>query len=105
MHQTHKTKFHGLIILRRKGIKTGPYKTTYSFSIYPKINISSDDWLRKGAKITVTIKDVDDKGNGIAHVHGVKIIVPKASIGDKVKVVVEKVKGDIGYAKIIEWVS
>ncbi len=94
-----------MIVLRRKRKKISPYKTTYNFSIYPKINTSSDDWLRIGAKITVTIKDVDDKGNGIAHVHGVKIIVPRASIGDKVRVVVEKIRGDTGYAKIVEWLS
>lgn len=91
--------------MRKKNRRSSPYKTTYNFSIYPKINVSSDDWLREGAKITVTIKDVDGKGNGVAHVHGVKIIVPKTSIGDKVKVVVEKVRGDIGYARVIEWFS
>jgi len=94
-----------IVLNRRKNRRINPYKTAYNFSIYPKITVSSDDWLRKGAKITLTIKDVDERGNGVAHVHGVKIIVPKTSIGDKVRVIIERIKGDVGYAKVIEWLS
>lgn len=96
-----------MIILSRykRNKRFNPYKTNYSFSIYPQIKVSQDDWLKAGTKLTVEIKDVDDRGIGIAHVKGVKILVPRTSIGDKVRIVIKRVKGDFGYAKVVEWLS
>ncbi|MEM0198741.1 MAG: deoxyribonuclease [Desulfurococcaceae archaeon] len=68
-------------------------------SIYPQINTRETPSLRVGEEITVNIYDIDDKGRGLVNYKGVKIIIPNATSGSRVRVKIVKIMEDtaIGY--------
>ncbi len=72
------------------------------FSVYPRIRVPREEGVRVGETITISIRDVDEKGRGIASYRGKTVIVYNASLGSKVKARVVKVVGDTIYAEITE---
>lgn len=57
--------------------------------------------LEEGAELDVLIQDVGKKGDGVAKVQNYTIFVPGTAKGAKVKIKVEKVTGQIAFAKVI----
>ena len=87
-----------------------PYtRDIYRYSIYPRTprprenmpnNISRDE------EAVVEIRDLDDKGRGVSVYKGRTIYVyGGATVGDKVKIRIEKVYGDHAVARVVEWLS
>lgn len=75
------------------------------FSVYPRIQTPREEVVRVGETLTVSIKDVDEKGRGIASYRGKQVIVYNASLGSKVRVKAVKIVGDTIYAQIVETLS
>ncbi len=95
---------------RRRGKKNkkGVYSIdVQKYSIYPRTPKPeeykpSGSEVKPGYTLTVDIADVDDKGRGIASYKGYKVIVlGQATVGDRVKVRVEKIQGSTIIASII----
>ncbi len=86
---------------RARKHRWNPYTSEVQrFSVYPRIQVPREEGLRKGQEITVTIRDVDEKGRGISSYRGKTVIVYNASLGSKVKARIVKVVGDTVYAEI-----
>ncbi len=86
--------------------KWNPYTSEIQrFSVYPRIQTPKEEGIRTGDIFTVSIRDVDEKGRGIANYRGKRVIVYNASLGSKVKVRALKIVGDTIYAQIIETLS
>jgi len=95
---------------RRKNRKSR--KEVYSvdvqkYSIYPRIP-KPDEYkpngseLRPGSTLVVDIVDVDDKDRGIASYKGYRILVlGQATVGDRVKVRIERIIGNTVIASIL----
>jgi predicted RNA-binding protein with TRAM domain len=80
-----------------------PYTSeVQGFSVYPRIQVPREEGVKPGDTITVSIRDVDEKGRGIASYRGKTVIVYNASLGSRVKARVVKVTGDTIYAEITE---
>ena len=99
-----------MVMSRRRGKKSkkGVYSVdVQKYSIYPRTPkpeeykpMGSD--VKPGYTLTVDIVDVDDKGRGIASYRGYKVVVlGQATVGDRVKVRVEKVQDTTIIASII----
>lgn len=95
---------------RRKGRKNkkGVYSVdVQKYSIYPRIPKPeeykpSGGELKPGDIITVDVTDIDNKGRGIANYRGYRILVlGQATVGDRVKVKIEKVMDNIVIASIL----
>ena len=87
-----------------------PYtRDIYRYSIYPRTPKPSENLpntLSRNEEIILEIRDMDDKGRGISRYRGRTIIVyGGATVGDKVKVRIEKVYGDHAVARVVEWVE
>lgn len=91
----------------RKGRK-GVYSVdVQKYSIYPRIP-KPDEYkpsgseLKPGDTLVVDIVDVDDKGRGIADYRGYRILVlGQATVGDRVKVKIERIIRDTAIASIL----
>lgn len=89
-----------------KNRKVDPYLSNIQrFSVYPSIRVPEEGRLKPGDVITVSIFDVDEKGNGITSYGGKKIIVPNAMSGSRVKVKIVKIQGDVAFGHIIGIIS
>jgi len=87
---------------RRRKHSWNPYTSEVQrFSIYPQI-VTSEDLVKEGDIITLSIREVDEKGRGIANYKGKTVIVYNASLGSTVKARVSKILGDVIYAEIVE---
>lgn len=72
-------------------------------SIYPRINTDTGEpQIKPGDELTLFIKDVDEKGNGIADYKNIKIVVYKASLGSMVKARIVRVSSNTAYAEVVE---
>ncbi len=89
---------------RKRKHSWNPYTSEVQrFSIYPRIRTDTgDNTVRAGETITVSIREVDEKGRGVASYRGKKVIVYNASLGSTVKARIVKVSGDTLFAEIIE---
>ncbi len=87
--------------------KGGVYRSDiYSYSIYPRINKNfSNTPINRGEVYTVSIIDVNEKGQGVAKVRGFPVYVFDATVGDKVKVKITKVYRNFALAEVIEWIQ
>lgn len=72
------------------------------FSVYPRIQVPREEGVKPGDVITVSIRDVDERGRGIASYRGKTVIVYNASLGSRVKARVVKITGNTIYAEITE---
>jgi len=95
---------------RRKGRKNkkGVYSVdVQKYSIYPRIPKPeeykpSGSELKPGDIITVDVTDIDNKGRGIANYRGYRVLVlGQATVGDRVKVKIEKVMDNTVIASIL----
>jgi predicted RNA-binding protein with TRAM domain len=75
------------------------------FSVYPRIQVPSEEGIRVGDEFIVSINNVDEKGRGIASYRGKRVIVYNASLGSKVRVKAVKIAGDTVYAQIVKTLS
>ena len=75
------------------------------FSIYPRVKTEEQTGLKTGDIVTLNIKEVDDKGRGLAVYKGLKIIVYNANPGSTVKARIVKITGDTAYAEIIDTIN
>lgn len=74
-------------------------------SIYPQINTQEERPLREGDSLVVNIYDIDDQGRGVVDYKGIKILVPNAMSGSKVKVKIVRVHGDVAVGQIVRILS
>lgn len=74
-------------------------------SVYPSIKVAESTNLKVGDVITIDIYDVDERGHGIVHYGGKKIIIPNAMAGSRARVKIVKVNKDDAVAHIIEVLS
>src|SRR5919202_6796371 len=61
--------------------------------------------LRAGDACEVEIERVVPGGAGMAHARGLTVFVPLAAPGDRLRVRVERVKGRVAFASLVELVS
>ncbi|MCD6300904.1 MAG: deoxyribonuclease, partial [Staphylothermus sp.] len=75
--------------------KWNPYTSEVQrYSVYPRIQAPKEEGVKAGDIFTVSIRDVNEKGQGIANYRNKRVIVYNASLGSKVKVKAVKVLGD-----------
>ena len=55
--------------------------------------------VKVGEELEVAIEGLGDKGDGIARVRGFVLFVPGTSVGEKVKIKVNKLLKKVGFAK------
>ncbi len=84
------------------------YTRDYSrWSVYPKIPRPEEFQRKKitpGTIVSIEIRDIDEKGRGVAFYNNMKIKVNGGgTVGDRVKAKIVHVKGDEAIADIIEW--
>lgn len=70
-------------------------------SIYPSIKTSEGKRVKVGDVVTVSIYDVDERGQGVIQYKDMKLIIPNAISGSRVKVKIVKVQGDVAIAHIV----
>lgn len=58
--------------------------------------------MNKNEQFEVVIEDVGANGEGICHIDGITVFVPFAYYGEKCKIHILKVKGNIAFAKVIQ---
>ena len=89
---------------RKRKHSWNPYTSEVQrFSIYPRVQTDTgENVVKTGEILTLSIKEVDEKGRGIASYRGKKVVVYNASLGSTVKARVVKVVGDTVYAEIME---
>lgn len=61
--------------------------------------------VEKNKEYTVTVDAVSSDGNGIAHIDGFAIFIPRTVDGDEVKILVVKVKSRFAYGKLLEIIT
>jgi len=57
--------------------------------------------VSEGSTYDVVIQDIGQKGDGIAKINRYVLFVPGTTKGAKVKIMVERLRGNIGYCKIV----
>ncbi len=80
----------------------------HSYSIYPRIHVSRDDSpIRVNGIYTVTIRDVNEKGQGVAKLGNYTIYVYDATVGDKVKIKIVSINrnGEKAVGRVLEWLG
>ncbi|MGC8975792.1 MAG: TRAM domain-containing protein [Thermoprotei archaeon] len=55
-----------------------------------------------GDELTVKIVEVDEEGRGIGYYNDFKVVIPRAVLGEKVRVVVKKIEGRVLHASVID---
>ena len=58
--------------------------------------------VKKGEEFNVVIETLGDKGDGIAKIAKLAIIIPGTKIGDEVKIRITHVSGKFAFAKVVE---
>ncbi|MEM0246546.1 MAG: deoxyribonuclease [Desulfurococcaceae archaeon] len=71
------------------------------FSVYPSIKMVEGRGIRVGDIIVVNVYDVDERGRGVVHYKDLKVIIPNATSGSRVKVKIVRVQGEVAFAHII----
>lgn len=65
-----------------------------------------DPPVQVGDEREVTIESTGEEGDGVAKVdHGYVVIVPDASKGDTVRIRLETVRANVGFADVVEYVD
>lgn len=73
------------------------------FSIYGSLSSNNHDKsLELGQEVTIDITDVDEDGRGLGNYLGYRIHVPKALVGERVRVKVIKIKGVEVIARVVK---
>lgn len=62
----------------------------------------NDAPIKEGAEYDVKIEDTGRDGDGIARIEGFVVFVSGAKVGDEVKVRVNSVRRNFGFADIVE---
>jgi predicted RNA-binding protein with TRAM domain len=96
-------------VLTRYRKRKDPYtRDIYRYSIYPRTPRPSENLpnaMSRNEEAVVEIRDVDDKGRGVSVYKGRTIyIYGGATVGDKVRIRIERVYGDHAIARVLEWV-
>jgi predicted RNA-binding protein with TRAM domain len=77
------------------------------WSVYPKTPKPEEysvNNVKPGAVFTVEIRDIDEKGRGVAFIRNYKVrINGGGTVGDKVKIRILRAGRDDALAEIIEW--
>ncbi len=80
-----------------------PYSVNVQrFSIYYDRSGRAKSNPQVGDEITVKIVEVDGEGRGIGYHNDSKVVVPRAVLGEKVRVVVRKIENGVLYASVAE---
>ena len=87
-----------------------PYtRDIYRYSIYPRTPRPQENIpnaIARNEEAVVEIRDVDEKGRGISRYKGKTLYVyGGATVGDRVKVRIEKVYGEHAIARVVEWMN
>ncbi len=93
---------------RKRKERRGVYSVdVQKYSIYPRIQKPTEyttpaQQLRPGKTIEVDIIDVDEKNRGIAKYGNYQVLVlGQATVGDRVKVKIEQIRGNTIIASIL----
>ena len=58
--------------------------------------------VEEGEVYDVTIQDIARQGDGIARIEGFVVFVPNTSVGDEVRIKVERVLPKFAFASVVE---
>ncbi|MEO3993778.1 MAG: TRAM domain-containing protein [Desulfurococcaceae archaeon TW002] len=79
-----------------------PYSVNVQrFSIYYDKNIKSR-MPQVGDELVVKIVEVDEEGRGVGYYNDFKVVISRAVLGEKVRVVVKKIENKVLHASVIE---
>lgn len=79
-----------------------PYSVNVQrFSIYYDKNVKTKT-PQIGDELVVKIVEVDEEGRGIGYYNDFKVIIPRAVLGEKVRVAVKKIENKVLHASVIE---
>ncbi len=80
-----------------------PYNVdVQKFSIYNSYREHESKEIQVGDEFIINIKEMDSEGRGIGYHGNKKIIVPRAVLGERVRVLIKKVDGNLAYASVVE---
>ncbi|PUA33559.1 MAG: hypothetical protein B7O98_03845 [Zestosphaera tikiterensis] len=82
---------------------SNPYNVDVQrFSIYDSYKEHKGREMQVGDELVISIKEMDSEGRGVGYHNNKKVIVPRAVLGEKVRVLIKKVDGNLAYASVIE---
>jgi len=85
---------------------SNPYSVDVQrFSIYHREERGPRRSLQVGDEVNVMVNEMDDLGRGIVHYRGIRIIVPKAVPGEKVRIRITRIDGNIAQATVIKRIA
>jgi len=61
--------------------------------------------LQVGDEVNVVVNEMDELGRGVVHYHNVRIIVPKAVPGEKVRIRITRIDRNIAQATVIKRIA
>jgi predicted RNA-binding protein with TRAM domain len=89
--------------LRRRDRDRSEVEDPYSYRItsYYNRDLAKKNEVKVGELIAVDIDSVDDRGRGVGKYGNFQVIVNGGALGDKIRARVEKIKGNVIYARPI----
>jgi predicted RNA-binding protein with TRAM domain len=86
---------------------SNPYSVDVQrFSIYHREERGSGKRvLQVGDEVNVTISEMDELGRGVVHYRGIRIAVPKAVPGERVRIRITRVEGNAAQATVIKRIA
>ncbi len=85
---------------------SNPYSVDVQrFSIYHREERGVRRSLQVGDEVNVVINEMDELGRGVVHYRGVRIVVPKAVPGEKVRIRITRINGNAAQATVIKRIA
>ncbi len=85
---------------------SNPYSVDVQrFSIYHREERGVRRSLQVGDEVNVVINEMDELGRGVVHYRGVRIVVPKAVPGEKVRIRITRINGNVAQATVIKRIA
>jgi len=82
---------------------SNPYSVDVQrFSIYHREERGPRRSLQVGDEVNVMINEMDELGRGVVHYRGIRIVVPKAVPGEKVRIRITRIDGNVAQATVIK---
>jgi predicted RNA-binding protein with TRAM domain len=75
-------------------------RSGFGDDLFYDFNLSRN--VRVGEVVNVTIGEMDQTGEGVVRLGGVKIRIPDSQIGDRLKIKIESVEGRTGEATVLD---
>ena len=86
---------------------SNPYSVDVQrFSIYHREERGSRKRaLQVGDEVNVMINEMDELGRGVVHYRGIRIVVPKAVPGERVRIRIIRIDGNTAQATVIKRIA